>query len=47
MISELLDQLAEIKAQVDLLNSDKRQAIDSVITDEQRATIRDIEFEFG
>ena len=47
MIKELLDQLAEIKAQIDLLNSDKQQAINSVMTDEQRTAIRDIEYEFG
>ena len=47
MIEQILEQLAEIRAQIDLLNVDKKSAIDSVITDEQRAVIRDIEFEFG
>ena len=47
MIEQILEQLAEIRAQIDLLNVDKKTAIDSIITDEQRAAIRDIEFEFG
>ena len=47
MIEQLLEQLAEIRTQIDLLNSDKSKQIDSVITDEQRSVIRDIEFEFG
>ena len=47
MIEQILDELAEIKAQIDLLNIDKQKQIDSVITDEQRAAIRDIECEFN
>ena len=47
MIEQILEQLAEIRSQIDLLNVDKKNAIDSVITDEQRAAIRDIEFEFS
>ena len=42
MIEQILEQLAEIRAQIDLLNVDKKTAIDSIITDEQRAAIRDI-----
>ena len=47
MIEQILEQLAEIRSQIDLLNVDKKNAIDSVITDEQQAAIRDIEFEFS
>ena len=47
MIEQILEELAEIRAQIDLLNIDKQKQIDSVITDEQRAVIRDIEFEFS
>ena len=47
MIEQVLEQLAEIRAQIDLLNIDKQKQIDSVITEEQRAAIRDIEFEFS
>mgnify|MGYP003561119039 FL=1 len=46
MIEQILEDLAEIRAQIDLLNIDKQKQIDSVITEEQRAAIRDIEFEF-
>ena len=47
MIEQILEELAEIRAQIDLLNIDKQKQIDSVITEEQRAAIRDIEFEFS
>lgn len=47
MIIEALDMMAEIKAQIDLLNLDKRNALDSILTAEQRIRMRDIEIEFG
>lgn len=47
MIIELLNQMAEIKYQVDLLNLDKRSALDSILTEAQRTQIREIEFEFA
>jgi hypothetical protein len=47
VIERLLEQLAELKAQIDLLNIDKRKCIDAVMTEQQRQEISDIEAEFG
>ena len=46
-IVNMLDRLAQLRAQVDLLELDKQQAIESVIPDEIREQIADIEAEFG
>ena len=46
-IVNMLDRLAQLRAQVDMLEMDKQQAIESVIPDEIREQIADIETEFG
>ena len=46
-IQQLLTQLHDIRCQLDLLAMDKQTAIDSVLSDEQRRQIADIESEFG
>lgn len=45
--AQKLNQLAECKAQIDVLDSEKKKAIDSVLTAEIRQQIADIETEFA
>ena len=42
----LLDKLVELKAQIDVINIEKQQLIDSILTPEIRQQIQDIEAEF-
>lgn len=44
---EMLDQLAEVRAQSLLIESDKQRMIDSILTPEIRQQIADIEAEFA
>lgn len=44
---EMLDRLAELYAQRDLAELDKKHLIDQVLTPEIKAQIEDIEIEFG
>ena len=46
MIEKLLDELFDLRSAVDLLMSDKALALESVLTEDQRIQIRDINIEF-
>jgi hypothetical protein len=46
-IKTLLDKLADIRSQLDVLRLDKEDAINQVLTPEIRKAISDIEIEFG
>jgi hypothetical protein len=46
-ISELLDQLANFQAQRDVLNLQKRELIDQILTAETKARLEEIEAEFA
>lgn len=46
-IVTLLDELAEIKAQADLLRIDQQKAIDGVLTPEIKAQVAGVEAEFA
>jgi len=43
----LLDKLVELKAEIDVINIEKQQLIDSILTPEIRQQIQDIEAEFA
>jgi len=45
-ITDLLNELAEIRAQTDLLRLDKQAAIDGILTDEIKAQIAEVEAEY-
>ncbi len=46
-IATLLDELAEIKAQADLLRIDQQKAIDGILTPEIKAQIATVEVEYA
>ncbi|HEX9616494.1 MAG TPA: hypothetical protein VGA03_03710 [Anaerolineales bacterium] len=46
-ITQMLDQLANFQAQRDVLNIQKRELIDQILTEEIKARLEEIEAEFG
>jgi hypothetical protein len=46
-IAQLLDQLANFRAQQDVLNLQKRELIDQILTEEIKARLEEIEAEFA
>lgn len=46
-IAEMLDRLANYQAQRDVLNLQKRELIDQILTDEIKARLEEIEAEFA
>ena len=46
-IQEMLDQLSEIRAQLDTLESEKQKVIATILTPEIKAQIESVEFEFA